>query len=64
MEGRLRRLFDYQRFEKNPELQQMIDSTHLRNRSRELSLDDLEMVSAAGIPESAWGKNPDKKLIK
>ena len=64
MEGRLRRLFDYQRFESNPELQQMIDAAHMRYKSRELSLDDLEMVSAAGIPESAWGKTPDKKLKK
>ena len=51
MEKKLMQLFDYQRFEGNSDLQQMIDSVHARYAARELNLNDLEMVSAAGNPE-------------
>ena len=60
MERRLTKLFDYQRFENNPELQKMIDSAHARSATRELSLEDLSFVAAAGIPASAQAKRPDK----
>ena len=56
MEGVLKTLFDYQKFEKNPALQQVIDSVHSRYEVRELTLDDMEWVSAAGIPESGAEK--------
>ena len=50
MEKKLFRLFDYQRFESNKDLQQIIDSAHARNRVRELTLEDMEWVNAAGEP--------------
>ena len=51
MSKKLKQLFDYQRFEENKELQQVIDSVHARYARRELSLEDMEMVAAAGTPE-------------
>ena len=51
MENKLFRLFDYQKFEENPELRQIIDSTHARIKARSLSLEDMEWVNAAGQPE-------------
>ena len=57
MEGKLKSLFDYQKFEGNPELQSVIDSVHARYAVKELSLDEMEWVAAAGIPES---KKDDK----
>ena len=56
MERKLKGLFEYQKFEGNRDLQQVIDSVHARYASHELALDDMEMVSAAGMPE-----RPDKK---
>ena len=56
MEKTLKSLFDFQKFEGNPALQQVIDSVHAKYAMRELGLDDLEMVNAAGIPEL-----PDRK---
>ena len=50
MEKKLFRLFDYQKFEENPDLRQIIDSTHARCRVKALSLDDMEWVNAAGEP--------------
>ena len=51
MESKLKQLFDFQKFEGNSELQQVIDSVHARYAVRELSLDDMEFVAAAGVPE-------------
>ena len=50
MEGRIKSLFDYQKYEGNPALQQVIDSVHSRYAVSELSLDDMEWVAAAGVP--------------
>lgn len=47
MEKKLTKLFDYQKFAGNPKLQVMIDSAH--RQTRELILDDAELVSAAGV---------------
>ncbi len=55
----LNRLFDYQRFEGNQELQQVIDSVHSRYTARELELDDMETVYAAGNP--VLPKKPEKQ---
>ncbi|MGN0806790.1 MAG: hypothetical protein ACI4MC_07100 [Candidatus Coproplasma sp.] len=44
---KLKRLFDFQRFEGNEELQSLIDDTDSRCNN-ELADDDLEWVSAAG----------------
>jgi hypothetical protein len=51
MEKKLKALFDLQKFEENRNLQQVIDSVHAKYAVRELSLDDMEFVAAAGIPE-------------
>ena len=51
MEKTLRRLFDYQRFEDNEDLRKIVDSVHARYASRELSMDEMSMVNAAGEPE-------------
>ncbi len=48
MENKLKRLFDYQKFEKNANLEHVIQDSVERS-SRMLSDDDLEMVAAAGI---------------
>ena len=57
MEGKLKALFDYQKFEGNPVLQSVIDSVHARYAVKELSLDDMEWVAAAGNPD----QTPDDK---
>lgn len=51
MENKLFRLFDYQKFEGNKALQEIIDSTHARCESRTLSMEDMEWVNAAGQPQ-------------
>ena len=50
MERTLKGLFDFQKFENNSALRSVIDSTHSRYGTRELSLDSLEQVFAAGTP--------------
>jgi len=51
MEGKLKTLFDYQKFESNSALQSVIDSVHARYAVKELSLDEMEWVAAAGVSE-------------
>lgn len=46
MEKILRNLFDYQRYQRNANLDKLIEDT--RSRYSLLSDDDLELVSAAG----------------
>lgn len=50
MEKALKLLFDFQRFEKNKELESTINKT-MDNYSEALSDDQLEQVAAAGSPE-------------
>ena len=49
MESTLRRMFDYQRFENNTGLQMVIDDVHSRYAVRELNLEEMNSVAAAGI---------------
>ena len=51
MERKLKALFDLQKFDGNRDLQQVIDSVHAKYAVCELSLDDMEYVAAAGVPE-------------
>ena len=51
MENKISRLFDYQKFEGNTKLQQIIDDTHARCRAKTLSLNELGWVNAAGEPQ-------------
>ena len=61
MEKKLSLLFDYQKFQQNPELQHVIDSVHARFRKQKLSDDEADMVFAAGQPEIAsLRKKPQK----
>lgn len=48
MEEKLKKLFDYQKFEKNPRLEKLIEESEARYKAAELSDESLEMVSAAG----------------
>lgn len=59
MEGKLKALFDYQKFEGNTALQQVINSVHSRFAVQELSMDEMEWVSAAGVPNQTNGKDKD-----
>ncbi len=61
MERKLKSLFDFQKFEGNPALQGVIDSVHSRYSARELNLDELEWVNAAGIPGVFPGKKGEEK---
>ena len=51
MENKLFRLFDYQKFEGNGSLQQVVDEVHARCQTKALSLEDMEWVNAAGEPQ-------------
>ena len=67
MEKRLRRLFDYQKFEQNAELQGVVDAVHARYSSaRMLSDEEADQVNAAGSPEMAFlrKKDPQKDQEK
>ena len=56
MENKLKKLFEYQKFEKNAKLDALIAQTHSRY-GEALSDDDLEMVAAAGeITEISIGE--------
>ena len=50
MERKLFRLFDFQRFEGNEALRDVINSTHARCRALSLSMDEMGRVNAAGQP--------------
>ena len=47
MENKLKKLFEYQKFEQNERLAKLIAQTEAR-QATEISDDDLEMVAAAG----------------
>ena len=56
MEKKLRALFDYQKFEQNADLQNVIDRVHARYRTshaRMLDDDEADMVQAAGMQDPA-----------
>ena len=63
MEKKLSQLFDYQRFEQNAELEAVIQSVLNRTQARQLSLDEAELVAAAG-KKYAQDKKQDEKLWK
>lgn len=67
MENKLKNLFESQNFFQNKKLQSVIDDVQDRYYGGSLDLDDLELVSAAGIPDAAVLRNhmdSDKKDIK
>ena len=60
MEKKLKRLLDYQRFEKNEKLEKLIRETESRY-AKELSDDDLSLVSAAGEETSPAEEPPHRR---
>ena len=50
MENLLKSLFDFQRFEGNPEMQSVIDDVERRYGIIEMTDDELNMLAAAGDP--------------
>ncbi len=65
MENKLRKLFDYQRFEGNGRLERLISETENRYANT-LSDDDLTFVNAAGdltAGSEKDGKNNDTKYV-
>lgn len=64
MENRLTKLFDFQKFEGNSDLQSVIDSVHSRysgSSVRELSMDEMSWVNAAGQPDMNLVKKDTEK---
>ena len=57
MDKKLSLLFDFQRFEKNADVQAVIDAVHARYTARKLSDDEADCVAAAGMPETALKPN-------
>ena len=53
MERKLSELFEFQRYEKNADLQAVINTVHTRYSARKLSDDEADLVAAAGMPETA-----------
>ena len=60
MEQKLRRLFDFQRFEENAALAGVIAAVHSRWGPRGLTAEEMESVAAAGTVAPA--RNPNKPL--
>ncbi len=61
MERKLKELFDYQKFEGNTALQNVINSVHSRYQARELSFEDMAQLSAAGVTRWPWTANEEQK---
>lgn len=65
MEQSLRQLFDYQRFENNPRLKQMLDDALDRydfSGEGELSDDDAGLLNAAGSMVADPRRDREKRL--
>ena len=59
MEKNLNTLFDFQKFENNSDLQAVIASVHSRYAVRELNLDEMDFIAAAGMTRDT-SKNDNK----
>ena len=60
LEKKISLLFDFHRFEKNADLQAVIDAVHTRYTARKLTDDEAEWVAAAGTPESSLKRTRPK----
>ena len=67
MEKYLETMFGFQRFNENDRLQRVIDSVHARYNTadgksgmRELNLDEMEWVAAAGVQQPKQGLEKKK----
>lgn len=63
MELKLEKMFDYQKFDGNEDLQRIIDSVHQRYSVRELSVDEMEWVAAAGDHAASHQKRSTKDQL-
>ena len=64
MEQRLRRLYDYQRFENNPRLKKMLDDALNQydfSDEGELSDDDAGLLNAAGVTFAGPRRDREKR---
>ena len=64
MEKKISILFDFQKFEKNADLQAVIDAVHSRYTARKLTDDEAEYVAAAGMPDMACKRSQPKEEWK
>ena len=60
LEKKISLLFDFHRFEKNKDLQAVIDAVHARYTARKLTDDEAEWVAAAGTPKPTYKFNRPK----
>ena len=51
MEKALTQLFDWQKFAGNAALAEVIDAVHARRNRRQLTMEEAELISAAGSAE-------------
>ena len=63
MENKMRKLFEYQRFENNARLAKLIEETESRYATA-LSDDDLDIVAAAGVPEDDYSAKDKDNRVK
>ena len=61
MENTLKQLFSFQKFEQNESLQKIINDTELRYGLRELSMNEMELVAAAGTANPQRNGKGDMK---
>lgn len=57
LEKKLKALFERQKFEKNSDLQAVIDAVHARYRVRQLTEEESSLVTAAGTPGAEHEQN-------
>ena len=60
LEKKISMLFDFQKFEKNADLQEVIDAVHRRYTARKLTDDEAEYVAAAGMPDTGLKRQNPK----
>ena len=63
LEKKISLLFDFQKFEKNKDLQAVIYAVHARYTARKLTDDEAELVAAAGRPEAALKHKDPKEFL-
>ena len=64
LEKKISLLFDFQKFEKNADLQAVIDAVHARYSARKLTDDEAEWVAAAGTPGTSLLNSQQKDKWK
>lgn len=60
LEEMISMLFDFQQYEKNADLQEVIDAVHIRYTVRHLTDEEAEFVAAAGTPDTGFKRKCPK----